>query len=89
MEDTATAEIARSQIWQWLRHAVRQHDGQPLTLLRVKEIEERELARIRESMGTGAFGAGKFEEARQLFDAITYADTFVEFLTLPAYERID
>ena len=89
MEDTATAEIARSQIWQWLRHAVRQHDGQPLTLLRVKEIEERELARIRESMGTEAFGAGKFEEARQLFDAITYADTFVEFLTLPAYERID
>src|SRR5881296_2567881 len=76
MEDTATAEIARSQIWQWLRHAVRQHDGQPLTLLRVKEIEERELARIRESMGTEAFGAGKFEEARQLFDAITYADTF-------------
>src|SRR5437763_3180657 len=88
-KDTATAEIARSQIWQWLRHAVRQHDGQPLTLLRVKEIEERELARIRESMGTEAFRTGKFEEARQLFDAITYADTFVEFLTLPAYERID
>src|SRR5213592_1343989 len=85
MEDTATAEIARSQIWQWLRHAVRQHDGQPLTLLRVKEIEERELARIRESMGIEAFRTGKFEEARQLFDAITYADTFVEFLTLPAY----
>src|SRR5947199_2911349 len=89
MADTATAEIARSQIWQWLRHAVRQHDGQPLTLLRVKEIEERELARIRESMGIEAFRTGKFEEARQLFDAITYADTFVEFLTLPAYERID
>ena len=89
MEDTATAEIARSQIWQWLRHGVRLHEGANLTARLAAEIEERELARIRDSIGAEAFRQGKFDEARRLFDEIAYSATFVDFLTIPAYDRID
>src|SRR3989454_8190518 len=89
MEDTATAEIARSQIWQWLHHRVRLHDGPPLSQDLVKELENRELAKIRSSMGDEAFSHGKFREARRLFDEIVLREDFVEFLTIPAYERID
>jgi len=89
MEDTATAEIARSQIWQWLHHRVPLNDGPTLTREHVRELEDRELARIRTSMGDEAFSHSKFREARTLFDHIALGDDFVEFLTIPAYERID
>src|SRR2546430_16040938 len=89
MEDTATAEIARSQIWQWLHHLVPLNGGPTLTREHVRELEDRELARIRISMGDEAFSHSKFREARTLFDHIALADDFVEFLTIPAYERID
>jgi malate synthase len=89
MEDTATAEIARSQIWQWLHHKARLHDGPTITPEYVRDTEARELDKIRESVGAEAFSRGKFVEARELFDEVALADTFVEFLTLPAYERID
>jgi malate synthase len=89
MEDTATAEISRSQIWQWLHHHVRVHDGPALTEARVREIEDREIERIRESLGAKAFSAGKFPEARRLFEEVALGESFVEFLTIPAYERID
>ncbi|TLZ54678.1 MAG: malate synthase A, partial [Methanobacteriota archaeon] len=86
---TATAEIARSQIWQWLHHRVPLNDGPTLTREHVRELEDRELARIRTSMGDEAFSHSKFREARTLFDHIALGDDFVEFLTIPAYERID
>ena len=89
MEDTATAEIARSQIWQWVHHRVRLHDGPTLNQEHVRELEDRELSKIRTSMGDEAFSRGKFREARSLFDEIVLRQDFVEFLTIPAYERID
>ena len=71
MEDAATAEISRSQVWQWLRHG-RVERG------RVEEIEREELAGL---------GAG-YEDAAEAFNEVALAGDFVEFLTLPAYERM-
>ncbi|MBX6356810.1 MAG: malate synthase A [Micromonosporaceae bacterium] len=89
MEDAATAEISRSQIWQWLRHGVRLDTGEQVTADLVRRIEDEELAKIRERIGDAAFAAGRFDDARKLFERVTLADELVEFLTLPAYELID
>jgi malate synthase len=89
MEDAATAEISRSQIWQWVHQGVPLEDGQPVTAELVVRIVSEELDAIRERVGAEAFAAGRFEDARQLFERVALADEFVEFLTLPAYELID
>ncbi len=89
MEDAATAEISRSQVWQWQRNQVRLDDGSPVTPDLVREIEEDELAKIRESAGGEAFDKGRFGEARRLFEEVALAREFDEFLTLPAYKQID
>lgn len=87
MEDAATAEIARSQVWQWVRHGVRLNDGAPLTRDLVRKFEGEELERIRRELGA-ARDQGRIAEARALFDEVALGDTFVEFLTIPAYARI-
>lgn len=87
MEDAATAEIARSQVWQWVRHGVRLNDGAPLTRDLVRRFEGEELERIRRELGA-APDQGRIAEARALFDEVALGDTFVEFLTIPAYARI-
>jgi malate synthase len=89
MEDAATAEISRSQIWQWRRHGVRLDDGRPVTADLVRQIQAEELERIEGSIGTDSYTAGRFEEAASLFEQVALSDGFVEFLTLPAYERLD
>jgi malate synthase len=89
MEDAATAEISRSQVWQWVCTSVRLDDGQTVTKELVRRIEDEELEKIREVVGPAAFAEGRFAEARELFDQVALADDFVEFLTLPAYERLD
>jgi malate synthase len=72
MEDAATSEISRSQVWQWLRHGrVSRED--------VERAIEEEVAKL----------DGDYREARELFEQVALGDEFVEFLTLPAYERID
>jgi len=73
MEDAATAEIARSQIWQWVRHGRIDRE-------QVRRYEEKELAEAAE---------GRWEDARDVFDSVALSEEFVEFLTLPAYEKID
>ena len=73
MEDAATAEIARSQIWQWIRHGSVDPE-------QVRRYEEKELAEA---------GEGRWDDAREVFDDVAVSDEFVEFLTLPAYEKID
>jgi malate synthase len=73
MEDAATAEISRSQIWQWLRHDRVGRD-------RVVAFEEAELAEA---------GEGRWDDARQLFDKVALSEELEEFLTLPAYTLID
>jgi len=89
MEDAATAEISRSQVWQWLRHGARLAGGAAVDRDLVVRIEDEELARLREAYGEETFGRGRFAEARRLFEQVALADDFPEFLTLPAYGLID
>ncbi|HEX8052824.1 MAG TPA: malate synthase A [Thermoleophilaceae bacterium] len=89
MEDAATAEIARSQVWQWIRHGA-EVDGQRVTPELVRRIETEELERIREQVGDEFFRTqGRPEESRELFEDVALSDEFVDFLTLPAYERLE
>jgi malate synthase len=82
MEDAATAEISRSQIWQWIRHGKfsREH---------VREVLEDEMRRIHEEVGDEVWEKGRPEETRQVFERVALSDDFPEFLTLPAYELLD
>ena len=89
MEDAATAEISRSQVWQWIRSPKGVlDDGRKVTKAMVAAMVPEEIVKIREYLG-GAYGDGKYDEAATIFEDLVDNDTFVEFLTLPAYERID
>jgi malate synthase len=89
MEDAATAEISRAQIWQWIRHpAGRFADGTKITPELVETVLRDELAGLRQSLGEAAYAQRKFDEAGELFLAISTAKDFVDFLTLPAYEHL-
>ncbi len=89
MEDAATAEISRSQVWQWLHHGIKLADGLMVDADLVRRIEEEELASLRKTYGEELYGQGRFDEARAIFEKVALADEFPEFLTLPAYELID
>ena len=87
MEDAATAEISRSQIWQWIRSPKGVlADGRKVTKDMVRKLVPEELAKVRALLGDAGWGAGEYEEAAQLFERIVTADDYVEFLTLPGYE---
>jgi malate synthase len=89
MEDAATAEISRSQIWQWIRSDKgKLDDGRKVTVELFRELLAEELPRVRTVLGEDGWKAGKYEQAAKLFDEIT-TGPYVEFLTLPAYQRID
>ena len=87
MEDAATAEISRSQVWQWLHNGVKLADGQQVTRELVERIVGEEMDSIRESRGD-AFSSGRWDEARDLFVETSLADEYPDFLTLPAYARM-
>jgi malate synthase len=87
MEDAATAEISRSQVWQWLHNNVRLDDGPLVTRDLVQRIIGEELATIREAAGDG-FDAPRYQQAVGLFSQVALADDYAEFLTLPAYEEM-
>ena len=90
MEDAATAEISRAQLWQWVHHPTGVlQDGRRVTLELVREETQRELARLREQHGEQAFRAGHFEHAARLLDRLTADPRFQTFLTLAAYREID
>jgi len=89
MEDAATAEISRSQVWQWLHHNANLADGRAVTNELYSQMLEEGMDAIREEIGEEAFENGRFEEAVKLFDEMIRGDEFREFLTLPAYEYID
>jgi malate synthase len=93
MEDAATAEIARSQVWQWLRHRVTLDDGTPVTPELVRRLEDEELERIRAEIGDDEWfeREGRPRESRELFERVALSgdDEFVEFLTIPAYEHLE
>ncbi|HEY1326757.1 MAG TPA: malate synthase A [Casimicrobiaceae bacterium] len=89
MEDAATAEISRSQVWQWIRSPKgKLDDGRKVTRAMVAALIPEEMAKIREYLGP-AYGEGRYDEAAEIFARLVNEDRFVEFLTLPAYERID
>ena len=85
MEDAATAEISRAQVWQWLHHKATLADGRPLTVDLFSQLLEEEMDAIRGEVGEQRFQDGHFQLAMQLFDEMIRADDFTEFLTLPAY----
>ena len=89
MEDAATAEISRSQIWQWLRSSASTHEGFEITPEYVRKIADEETDRLRSELGHEVYEQGRFDEARELFETVALAQDFPEFLTLPAYEILE
>jgi malate synthase len=88
MEDAATAEISRAQIWQWIRYGVRLDDGVIATRDLFEGALGEEMERVREEIGSDAYEAGRFPEAIALFRELALAEAFPEFLTIPAYRLI-
>jgi malate synthase len=90
MEDAATAEIARGQVWQWIRHEATLDDGRTITPDLVRELAGSELERIRSEIGDDEWfeKEGRPDVSRSLFERVALSDEFVEFLTLPAYEEL-
>jgi malate synthase len=82
MEDAATAEIARSQVWQWIRHGKFERD-------RVRAVIDEELGRLREEFGDEVFAKSRADDARTLFEQVALGDELEEFLTLPAYDYLE
>jgi malate synthase len=89
MEDVATSEISRSQIWQWVKHSAAMSDGQVVTEDLVREVADDEMAQLRERLGTDAWSKSRFPEARQVFEEVALSSTFQPFLTLVALKHID
>ena len=85
MEDTATAEIARAQLWQWIRHQVPLDGGGTVTASLYREVRDAELAAlVREREGVS-----RYDEAAGLLDALVLSETFTDFLTIPGYQLLD
>lgn len=88
MEDAATAEISRTQIWQWLKNEAKLEDGRTLMPEMVLHWQEEELEKIKNYVGEKRYKNGKFELATELFDDLILNDNYAEFLTLKAYQFI-
>jgi malate synthase len=87
MEDAATAEICRAQVWQWLKHGAALSDGRAITQELVKQIIVEEKQKLRDQLG--AAESDKLDLATSLFEQITTSAEFPEFMTLAAYEHVD
>ena len=83
MEDAATAEISRSQIWQWIHHGAALDDGRPVTAELYAQIRSEELEKL------GGPDQGRLGDAAALLDQLCLSDSFIEFLTYPAYEMLE
>lgn len=89
MEDAATAEISRAQVWQWIRSPQGAlHDGRPIELDMVRGLLAEELQKLEHTLGEKRYVVGQFEAASRLFWDLTESQEFVEFLTLPGYEHL-
>jgi malate synthase len=90
MEDAATAEISRTQVWQWIHNPkASMDDHRKVTADLVRALIEEEMARIARERGEARFRSGHFEEAAELFEDLVSRDHLSEFLTLEAYELLD
>ncbi|GGO92514.1 malate synthase A [Wenjunlia tyrosinilytica] len=88
MEDAATAEISRSQIWQWVNNRVVLDTGDTVDAALVRKVAAEELASVREEVGEEAFAAGRWQQAHDLLLQVALDEEYVDFLTLPAYEQL-
>lgn len=89
MEDAATAEISRAQLWQWIRHPkAKLSTGENVTEDLVMSLKEEEMNQLLKEVGLENFQKGRYEEAAHLFETLILQDEFVDFLTLPAYELL-
>jgi len=89
MEDVATAEISRSQVWQWIRHSARLSEGQTVSADVVREIAGQEMAKIRERLGDTGWSTSRFVQARAVFEEVALSSSFPPFLTLVAQKHLD
>jgi malate synthase len=89
MEDAATAEISRAQVWQWLKHGAKLEDGRPVTPELIKQTIASVLDRLRSTIGADRFEKGQYKLAAQIFEKMMLSGEFNQFLTLPAYEYLD
>ncbi len=87
MEDAATAEISRAQIWQWIQQKATLADGRVVTAALFKSLLDEEMAALKAVLPS--FETGRFAEAIQIFSDMSLSDRCEEFLTLPAYEALD
>jgi malate synthase len=88
MEDAATAEISRSQIWQWINAGVVLDNGERVTAELARKVAAEELANVRAEIGDEAFAAGNWQQAHDLLLTVALDEDYADFLTLPAYERL-
>jgi malate synthase len=88
MEDAATAEISRTQLWQWVHHQVRASDGRTVTIELVEQLITEELAKLRNEIGANRFDSGRFHDAADLFRQMTRSPDCPEFLTSIAYDLL-
>jgi malate synthase len=88
MEDAATAEICRSQIWQWIHHGAKLDGERTVTPELVRQVLDEETAAIREQVGEETWTAGRPVETREIFERVALAPELIEFLTIPAYEYL-
>ena len=88
MEDAATAEISRSQVWQWIYNGATLDTGDTVTRELVERLLEEEYAALRDQVGAEAFDAGPYAEARRIFAECALAEEYPDFLTLPAYDAL-
>ena len=90
MEDAATSEISRSQLWQWLHHPhVKLDDGRPVSRELMQALFDEEMQRLRERVGAERFAAGRYELARELIEDIVTRDDFTDFMTIVGYDHLD
>jgi len=88
MEDAATAEISRMQVWQWIYHRATLKDGREVTADLFEKVLEDEMKKLRETLGPTNFDSGRFDEAIEIFRNMSLSMDVEEFLTIPAYELI-
>jgi malate synthase len=88
MEDAATAEISRAQVWQWVRHKAKLSYGRTVTKELVDQTVKEELVKLKEMLGESRYNSGKFDLAAKLYEQMMTSDQFDEFLTLKAYQYV-
>ncbi len=89
MEDAATAEISRSQVWQWVHHGASITGGPRITQDLVRQLVREEAEKLKKSVGDDFYATGRYAEAVAIFEQVALTRDFVEFLTLPGYEHLE